>query len=73
MKRLLLICLLAGMVHAAGTVFSTVLAGGGQEYATAVASDAAGNTYVVGLTTRPTFRSPLAPYRPPSAAPATRL
>ena len=31
MKRLLLICLLAGMVHAAGTVFSTVLAGGGQD------------------------------------------
>jgi hypothetical protein len=55
MKRLLLICLLAGMVHAAGTVFSTVLAGGGQEYATAVASDAAGNTYVVGLTYSPDF------------------
>src|SRR5581483_1428688 len=34
----------------AGTVFSTLLSGAGQEYATTVFSDAQGNTYVAGLT-----------------------
>jgi uncharacterized protein (TIGR03437 family) len=40
----------AGMIHAAGTVFSTLLHGSGQDFATAVASDAQGNVYVAGLT-----------------------
>jgi uncharacterized protein (TIGR03437 family) len=42
--------LLAGAVHAAGPMFSTVLSGSGQDYATSVASDAQGNVYVAGLT-----------------------
>ena len=50
----ILLSLLAGTVHA-GTVFSSILAGGGQEYATSVASDAQGNVYVVGLTYSPDF------------------
>jgi uncharacterized protein (TIGR03437 family) len=44
-----LLCL-AATAHAAGTVFSTVLAGSGQEFANAVTSDSQGNTYVAGLT-----------------------
>jgi len=46
--------LLAGTVHA-GTVFSAILGGSGQEYATSVASDAQGNVYVAGLTYSPDF------------------
>jgi uncharacterized protein (TIGR03437 family) len=51
----MLLCALAANVHAAGTLFSTVLAGSGQEYATSVASDAQGNVYVAGLTYSPDF------------------
>jgi len=47
---LILLCALAGTVHAAGTIFSTVLSGSGQDYVTSVTSDAQGNTYVAGLT-----------------------
>jgi uncharacterized protein (TIGR03437 family) len=54
MKAILQITILIGSltstIHAAGTVFSTLLNGNGQEYATAVTSDPQGNTYVVGLT-----------------------
>ena len=46
----ILLWLSAGLVHAAGPIYSAVLGGSGQDYATAVASDAQGNTYVVGLT-----------------------
>jgi uncharacterized protein (TIGR03437 family) len=42
--------LMAGTLHAAGPIFSAVLGGSGQEYATAVTSDTHGNVYVVGLT-----------------------
>jgi uncharacterized protein (TIGR03437 family) len=42
-------------MHAAGTKFAAVLGGSGQDYAAAVASDAAGNTYVAGLTYSPDF------------------
>jgi uncharacterized protein (TIGR03437 family) len=42
--------LLAGALHAAGPIFSAILGGSGQEYATAVTSDTQGNVYVVGLT-----------------------
>src|ERR1039457_343911 len=42
--------LLAGSLHAAGPIFSAILGGLGQEYATSVTSDAQGNVYVVGLT-----------------------
>jgi uncharacterized protein (TIGR03437 family) len=41
--------------QAAGPGFSAVLGGSGQDYAAAVASDAAGNTYVAGLTYSPDF------------------
>src|SRR5579863_4625434 len=47
--------LFAATLHAAGPIFSTILAGGGQEYATSVASDAQGNVYVAGLTYSPDF------------------
>jgi len=51
MKTLILTLLaLTGTVHAAGTVFSTILSGSGQDYANAVTSDAQGNTYAGGLT-----------------------
>ena len=46
----ILLFALAGTVHAAGAIFSTVLSGSGQDYATSVASDAQGNVYVAGLT-----------------------
>ncbi len=42
--------LFSGSLRAAGPIYSAILAGGGQEYATSVTSDAAGNVYVVGLT-----------------------
>jgi uncharacterized protein (TIGR03437 family) len=51
----ILFLLLAGATHAAVPVFSALLGGSGQDYAAAVASDAQGNTYVVGLTYSPDF------------------
>jgi uncharacterized protein (TIGR03437 family) len=42
--------------HAAGPGFSAILGGSGQDYASSVVSDAAGNTYVAGLTYSPDFR-----------------
>lgn len=51
MKRFIISLLAcASTVHAAGTVFSTVLSGVGQEYANSVTSDAQGNTYAAGRT-----------------------
>jgi uncharacterized protein (TIGR03437 family) len=41
--------------HAASANFGAVLGGSGQDYGSAVASDAAGNTYVAGLTYSPDF------------------
>jgi uncharacterized protein (TIGR03437 family) len=41
--------------HAAGTIFSTLLRGSGQEFASALTSDSQGNTYVAGLTFSPDF------------------
>jgi uncharacterized protein (TIGR03437 family) len=46
----MLLCALSGAVHAAGTIFSTVLRGSGQDIALAATSDAQGNAYVAGLT-----------------------
>ena len=46
----LLLCAFVPAAHAAGTVFSTILSGIGQEYPNAVTSDAQGNTYVAGVT-----------------------
>ena len=54
-KLLLLLLLLAATAHGAGTIFSSVLSGLGEEYASAVTSDAQGNAYVVGLTYSPDF------------------
>jgi uncharacterized protein (TIGR03437 family) len=54
-KIIVILCALAGTVHAAGTIFSTVLSGLGEDFASAVTSDAQGNTYVVGLTYSPDF------------------
>jgi uncharacterized protein (TIGR03437 family) len=51
----LLLFLFAGPVHAGGPLFSSILGGSGQDYATAVTSDARGNIYVVGLTYSPDF------------------
>src|SRR5581483_5005613 len=42
-------------VNAAGTVFSAVLGGSGEDYATAITSDVQGNTYVAGLAYSPDF------------------
>ena len=47
--------LFAANLHAAGPIFSTILAGSGQEYATSVASDMQGDVYVAGLTYSPDF------------------
>lgn len=41
--------------NAAGSGFSAILGGSGQDYAAAVASDAQGNIYVAGLTYSPDF------------------
>src|SRR5579872_3761715 len=49
-KLVMLLWLAVSAVRAAEPVFSAVLGGTGQDYATAVTSDAQGNTYVVGLT-----------------------
>jgi uncharacterized protein (TIGR03437 family) len=46
----IILALMAGTLHAAGPIFSAVLGGSGQEYATSVVSDAHGNVYVAGLT-----------------------
>ena len=51
----LLVLLFSGAVHAAGPVFSALLGGSGQDFATSVTSDAQGNTYVAGLTYSPDF------------------
>jgi len=42
------------MAHA-GTNFVAVFGGSGQDYASAVASDSSGNTYIAGLTYSPDF------------------
>ena len=49
-KLAILLCLAGCGLHAAEPVFSAVLGGDGQDYATSVTSDAQRNTYVVGLT-----------------------
>jgi uncharacterized protein (TIGR03437 family) len=46
---------LAVAAQASGPVFSTLLSGGGQEFATAVTSDSQSNSYVAGLTYSPDF------------------
>jgi len=40
----------SGVANAAGTIYSTLLSGGGQDYANAVVSDSQGNVYVAGET-----------------------
>jgi hypothetical protein len=55
LRALILLFTLSGTLHSAGTIFSTVLSGLGEEFASAVASDAQGNTYVAGLTYSPDF------------------
>ncbi|HWB85389.1 MAG TPA: SBBP repeat-containing protein [Bryobacteraceae bacterium] len=60
MSRLAALALVAAVsawaaVPGPGTIFSTILNGSGQDFALAAASDAAGNTYVAGLTYSPDF------------------
>jgi uncharacterized protein (TIGR03437 family) len=60
LRRCRIACLAVAIVASAvaqspGRVFSAVLGGAGQDYAGAVTSDAAGNTYVAGLTYSPDF------------------
>jgi uncharacterized protein (TIGR03437 family) len=50
--------------HAAGTVFTTLLGGSYQSYASAVAADAQGNTYVAGMTSAPDFPTTAGVYQP---------
>jgi hypothetical protein len=45
----------AGISHAASPNFTAILGGGGQDFALAVTTDAAGATYVAGLTYSPDF------------------
>jgi Beta-propeller repeat len=52
---LMLLCVFASSAHAAGTIFSTILTGSGQDIALTVTSDAQGNVYVAGLTYSPDF------------------
>jgi hypothetical protein len=49
-KMTIVLSLASCSLQAAEPVFSTLLGGSGQDYATSVTSDAQGNTYVVGLT-----------------------
>lgn len=53
--RAVLWALLGASAAHAGPVFSALLGGSGQDYATSVASDPQGNTYVAGLTYSPDF------------------
>lgn len=53
--RAVLLVLLGASVGHAGPLFSALLGGSGQDYATSVASDPQGNTYVAGLTYSPDF------------------
>lgn len=53
--RAILLALLVASAGHAGPVFSAVLGGSGQDYATSVVSDSQGNTYVAGLTYSPDF------------------
>jgi uncharacterized protein (TIGR03437 family) len=46
---------LGATLQAAATDFAVLLGGAGQDYAASVASDAAGNTFVAGLTYSPNF------------------
>jgi hypothetical protein len=52
---LMLLCVFSSSAHAVGTIFSTILAGSGQDIALAATSDAQGNVYVAGLTYSPDF------------------
>jgi uncharacterized protein (TIGR03437 family) len=55
-RRLLIaMCFGAGWLQGSGNIYSAAMGGSGQDYATAVASDSAGNVYVVGLTYSPDF------------------
>jgi uncharacterized protein (TIGR03437 family) len=49
-KLALALILCAVTANAAGTIFSTILSGNGQDYVNAVTSDAKGNVYVAGET-----------------------
>lgn len=51
------LCLVPALSHAAAPVFSAILGGSGQDYASAVTTDNQGNTYVAGLTYSPDFRA----------------
>jgi hypothetical protein len=72
-RIIILLFALAGTVHAAGTVYSAVLAGSGEDYASAVMFDSGGNTYVAGLTYSPDFPVTPEAFQTPRAASVIRM
>ncbi|MEO8367891.1 MAG: SBBP repeat-containing protein [Candidatus Solibacter sp.] len=57
------LCLTSVTSYAAAPVFTAILGGSGQDYASAVTTDPQGNTYVAGLTYSPDFKATAGAYQ----------